>query len=106
METRSAKRRPTHPGALLREIIIPDSGIGVGRFADALDMTRQNLDAILGERRRVTPGVALRLGQLLGNEPQFWLNMQNAVELYEAERKNPEIRRIRRLETIAAEVAA
>jgi len=32
----------------------------------------------------VSPDMALRLSRLFGNSPEFWLNAQQAVDLWEA----------------------
>lgn len=35
-------------------------------------------------RRAVSPEMALRLSHLFGNTPEFWLNAQRAIDLWEA----------------------
>jgi len=51
-----------------------------------LKVSRQTVNELLRERRAVSPEMALRLGRLFGNRPEFWLNAQRAVDLWEAER--------------------
>ena len=75
-------RRPTHPGAILREDVLPDLGMSVTRFAQALRISRQQLHGILSEKKSVTPNIALRLGKFIGNGPDIWLRMQEAYDLY------------------------
>lgn len=71
------KRVPTHPGAMLREDVLPHlGGMSVSAFARLLGVSRQNLHAVLAERSGVTAEMALRLGALLGNGPQLWVDMQ------------------------------
>ncbi len=77
---------PTHPSALLREDVLPALGLSVTQAAQHLGITRQTLHAILGERASVTPEMALRLGKLCGNGPGLWLRMQQARDLWRAER--------------------
>ncbi|WP_199230803.1 HigA family addiction module antitoxin [Azospirillum sp. TSO5] len=55
---------PLHPGALLREDILPSLGISVSSFAAHLRLSRQMLHRILSEEAPVTPAMALRLGKL------------------------------------------
>jgi len=66
--TRERTVRPIHPGEMLRE------------------------------RRALSPEMALRLSQLFGNSPEFWLNAQRAVDLWDAsqelERKGTHIKRL------------
>lgn len=80
------KVRPTHPGEMLREDFLPDYGLTVSSFAKALAVSRQTVHELLRERRAVSPEMALRLSRLFGNTPEFWLNAQRAVDLWEAAR--------------------
>lgn len=79
------QRRPTHPGEMLREDFMPDYELTVAGLAEAVGVTRQSINEILRERRALTPEMALRLGRLFGNSPEFWLNAQRAVDLWDAE---------------------
>ncbi len=83
---RIRKRRPTHPGAMLREDFFPEYGLTVSQFAKALRVSRQTVNELLRERRAVSPEMALRLSKLFGNTAEFWLNAQRAVDLWEAAR--------------------
>jgi addiction module HigA family antidote len=78
------KRRPTHPGELLREDFLPDYGLSVSALAEAIGVSRQSVNELLRERRSLSPEMALRLSRLFGNTPEFWLNAQRAVDLWEA----------------------
>ncbi|MDA1076839.1 MAG: HigA family addiction module antitoxin [Proteobacteria bacterium] len=77
-------RRPTHPGELLREDFLPDYGLSVSALAEAIGVSRQSVNELLRERRSLSPEMALRLSRLFGNTPEFWLNAQRAVDLWEA----------------------
>src|SRR5213596_3170534 len=79
--------RPTHPGEMLREDFLPDYGLSVSSFAKALGVSRQTVNELLRERRSVSPEMALRLSRLFGNSPEFWLNAQRAVDLWDAAQK-------------------
>ena len=78
------KRRPTHPGEMLREEFLPDYDLTVSGLAEALGVSRQSINELLRERRAVSPEMALRLARLFGNSPEFWLNAQRAVDLWDA----------------------
>jgi addiction module HigA family antidote len=78
---------PTHPGAMLREDFMPDYGLSVTALAEALGVSRQTVNELLRERRALSPAMALRLSRLFGNSPEFWLNAQRAVDLWQAERE-------------------
>jgi addiction module HigA family antidote len=81
-------RIPTHPGAVLREDVLPNlKGITKGEFAKMLGVSRQTLYLLLAERTGVSAEVALRLGTLLGNSAQLWLDMQSQFDLWQAKTK-------------------
>lgn len=90
------KRRPTHPGEMLREDFLPDYDLTVSGLAEAIGVSRQSVNELLRERRAVSPEMALRLSRLFGNSPEFWLNAQRAVDLWEAGKAiQGDMRRIR-----------
>jgi addiction module HigA family antidote len=84
--TRPRERRPIHPGEMLREDFLPEYGLSVTALAAAAGVSRQSMNELLRERRAVTPEMALRLGKLFGNSPEFWLNLQRNVDLWDAAR--------------------
>jgi antitoxin HigA-1 len=87
--TRPLERRPIHPGEILRHEFLPDYGLTVKELADAIGVSRQSVNELLRERRSLSPAMALKLGQLFGNGPEFWLNLQRSVDVYEARRAAP-----------------
>jgi len=83
---RQRKVRPTHPGEMLREDFLPDYELTVSSFAKALGVSRQTVNELLRERRAVSSSMALCLSRLFGTSPEFWLNAQRAIDLWDAER--------------------
>ena len=79
-------REPVHPGALLREDVLPAIAEPVTAVAKKLGVTRQHLHRILAEKAPVSPEMAVRLGKFCGNGPGLWLRMQQAYDLWHAER--------------------
>jgi addiction module HigA family antidote len=96
--TRQRTVRPTHPGEMLREDFMPDYNLTVAGMADALGVSRQTVNELLRERRALSPEMALRLAKLFGNSPEFWLNAQREVDLWDAaqelKRKGAHIKRL------------
>lgn len=82
--TRTIKRRPTHPGEMLREDFLPDYELSVAQLAVAVGVSRQSINELLRGRRSVSPEMSLRLGRLFGTSAEFWLNAQRAVDLWDA----------------------
>lgn len=82
--TAGMRRKPTHPGEMLREDFLPDYNLTVAGLAEFLGVSRQSVNELLRERRAVSPAMALRLARLFCNSPEFWLNAQRAVDLWTA----------------------
>ena len=80
---RAPTRRPTHPGAVLREDVLPQLQMTQAEFAARLGVSRLTVSEILHEKRSVTVDMAMRIGTLLGNGPGLWLRMQQAVDIWE-----------------------
>jgi antitoxin HigA-1 len=74
--------------------------LSVSSFAKALGVSRQTVNELLRERRAVSPEMALRLSRLFGNTPEFWLNAQRAVDLWDAARSSK--RKIARISPLNA----
>jgi len=102
MSIQNTKQReiaPTHPGEMLREDFMPDYDLTTTGLAQKLGVSRQTVNELLLERRAVSPSMALRLSRLFGNTPEFWLNAQRAVDLWNAGRDNKqEIEKIKPLQ--------
>ena len=82
---RNRARCPTHPGALLREDVIPATGRTKSEIASLLGISRQHLYDILRERKPVSAPVAVRLGKLFGDGAGSWTRMQAAYDTWHAE---------------------
>jgi len=91
-------RAPTHPGEMLEEEFLKPYGMTQSRLAELTGVPFQRINQIVNGKRGVTPDTALRLSRVFGTSPQFWLNMQNAWDMYHtlAESRG-EIQRIRTL---------
>ncbi len=75
-------RKPSHPGALLREVILPETGLTISALAEHCGVSRNTLSKIVNEHTDVTEDMAMRLSRALGSSPQFWLNMQTKHNLW------------------------
>jgi len=84
---RNPARCPTHPGALLRKDVIPATGRTKSEIASLLGISRRHLYDILGERKPVSPSVAVRLGKLFGDGAGVWTRMQAAYDTWQAEQE-------------------
>jgi addiction module HigA family antidote len=63
---------------------LKDYGFTQQRLADELSVSRRTVNQLVNGRRGVTADMALRLGRLTKTSPEYWLNLQTAVDLWEA----------------------
>lgn len=82
-------RKPTHPGAIIRKDIMPELGINQTELAQQLGVSRLTVSELIHEKRAVSTDMALRLAYLLNTTPESWLNMQQAVDLWELVHAKP-----------------
>jgi addiction module HigA family antidote len=88
---RAKNRRPIHPGAILREDVLPALEITQAEFAHRLGVSRRTVSQILNEHRPLTADMAIRLEHLLGTTAESWLNMQQALDVWVLEHKNAKL---------------
>ena len=82
---RDPKRRPTHPGAVLREDVLPALGLTQGQLATHMGVSRLTISELVREKRGLSAEIAVRLAMVLRTSPETWLRMQQAVDLWEAQ---------------------
>ena len=97
LTARRSIKAPTHPGAILREDVLPALKLTITEAARRLRVTRQQLHRILAEESGISPEMALRLGKFCGNGPHLWMRMQEGFDLWQAQRKIG--RELERIET-------
>ncbi len=78
---------PISPGNVLRDRILKGCGLTQDELAEAMDVSRFSVNQIVNGRRAVTAEMALRLSRVTSTTPDFWLNLQRDVDLYEANLK-------------------
>lgn len=83
-------RPPTHPGEMLLKEFLEPMEITQQALAKAIDVPYQRVNELVNGKRGITPSTALRLSKFLGNSPNFWLNLQNAWELYHVQTREAE----------------
>ena len=80
------RMRPIHPGEILREEFLVPLGMRPHALSQAIRVPATRVNDIVNGKRGVTADTALRLARYFGNSPEFWLNLQAAYDLREAER--------------------
>lgn len=96
-------RRPTHPGEMLRAEFLEPLEVTQRAFAERIRVSYVRLNELVNGRRGVTPDTALRLSKALGTTPDFWLNLQQSWDLWDALHgpNAPDLETIERLEGVA-----
>lgn len=77
-------RRPTHPGEIFELEYLEPKKMTQGAAAKKMGISLNRLNEIIKGKRGVSADTALRFSKLTGTTPEFWMNLQNAVDLYEA----------------------
>ncbi len=78
------KVRPTPPGEFIKEDILNELGLTQEQLAKSLGVSKKTINQLINEKRKVTADVALRLGKFTDTSPKLWLNLQIAVDLWDA----------------------
>ena len=82
---RSMTKRPqTSPGEILREEFLMPLGMTQRQLAEHVGCDVKVVNRIVNGRTSVTAEMALKLGATFRTSPEFWLNAQKAIDLYEA----------------------
>ncbi len=84
-------RRPSHPGALIRNVILPETQLTVSELAGRCGVARNTMSKVINERGDVTEDLAIRLSRVLGSSPRFWLSMQSKLNLWKLEQENKRV---------------
>jgi antitoxin HigA-1 len=85
MTTMMPKHRPpTHAGEILLEEFLKPLDLTQVQAAGKMGISLNRMNELIRGKRGVTADTALRLAKLLKTTPEFWLNLQNAYDLYEA----------------------
>ncbi|WP_456414292.1 HigA family addiction module antitoxin [Oceanithermus profundus] len=80
-------RTPTHPGEVLLEEFLKPYGLTQKELAGRIGVSYPRVNELVHGKRGVTPDTALRLARLFGTTPEFWLNLQQAYDLYMARQR-------------------
>ena len=83
-------RPSTHPGIILREEFAVPLNLTQAKLSEDLNVGIKTLSELYNEKRGITSLMALKLAEYFGTTPQFWLNLQNAYDLYKTYEKEKE----------------
>ena len=87
------KRKPTHPGEILKKEFMEPLGLTQSKLAKGLNTTFRTVNEIVNEKRNISPEMAIRLSTYFGTSEELWLNLQNQHDLYIVRTKKQNILR-------------
>ncbi len=82
------KRKPTHPGEIIKEDFMIPLKLTQTELAKALKTSFRTINEILNEKRSISPDMALRLARYFGTSPDVWLGLQADYDLFKAKLKS------------------
>jgi antitoxin HigA-1 len=83
----SSKRKPVHPGNVLKEDVLTPLGLTVTEAATDLGISRKALSELINEKASLSPDMAIRIAKATNTSPESWLNMQSKLDLWMSEQK-------------------
>ena len=79
-----AHRKPTHPGEILLEEFLEPMELTQLELARRMGVPVQRVNTLINGKRDMTAETAILLGRTLKTTPEFWMNLQDACDLYDA----------------------
>lgn len=80
-------RRPVSPGEILLEEFLKPNNMTQTTLAERMGVPIQRVNTLINGKRGVTAETALLLAKIFDTTPQFWMNLQNNVDLWEAQQR-------------------
>lgn len=94
---RARKRTPSHPGGILKRQYLEPLEISLSGLARNLDVSRKTVSKIVNERGSITADMALRLSRAFDTTPQFWLNLQQNYDLWNASKSSKDWKQVEKI---------
>ncbi len=77
-------RKPSHPGEILLEEFLEPMDLSQVELARRMGVPIQRVNTLVNGKRDITAETAILLSRVLKTSPEFWMNLQDARDLYEA----------------------
>jgi len=90
-------RKPTTPGEILKEEFLIPMELTQKKLANHIGYDIKVINRLVNGRTSVTADMALRLGAAFSMSPEFWLNAQQAVDLFSAAHDSPDVAHLGKL---------
>ena len=77
-------RKPSHPGEILLQEFLEPMGLSQVELARRMEVPVQRVNTLVNGKRDITAETAILLSRVLKTTPEFWMNLQDARDLYKA----------------------
>ncbi len=98
----NTKRKPVSVGEILTEEFMTPLGVNQGQLATAMGVGRKHINELCNNRRAITADTALMLARAFENSPDFWINLQKRIDIWDALNTPNRRKRIDRAQPVAA----
>ena len=79
-------RKPSHPGEILLEEFLKPLEMSQVELAEKMRVPVQRVNTLINGKRDMTAMTAILLARVLKTSSEFWMNLQVACDLYEAQK--------------------
>jgi len=93
---KTTTRKPTSPGLMLCHEFMKLYGVTQLQLARAMGVSREMVNALCNNRVGITVDTALILAKVFDNTAAFWLNLQRATDIWNAENTPKRAARIKK----------
>ncbi len=85
---KTTKRRPVSVGEMLTTEFLQPLNLEISQLADTMGVHRNSVSRLVHDKGQLTAPMAIKLAIALGTTPEFWLNIQHAVELWDVRNRS------------------
>jgi addiction module HigA family antidote len=79
-------RKPSHPGEILLEEFLKPLEMSQVQLAEKMGVPIQRVNTLINGKRDMTAETAILLSRVLKTSSEFWMNVQVACDLYDAQK--------------------
>lgn len=83
---------PTYPGCMVKDLCLDPIEMSVTEAAKALKVARPTLSKLINGDIGISPEMAVRLSKVFKTSAEFWINLQAAPDLHQAEKIRKKLR--------------
>ena len=83
-DARIVMHNPPYPGGIVRRQCLDTLNLSVTEAAKGLGVTRQALSDLINGKAGISIDMAIRLSKAFGSNPETWLGLQMAYDLWQA----------------------